>query len=370
MWFIDKLNVQQSHDFDLPVIGEHGILRYDIATGETISDTPRSKTLEGSYSSSIQISSNGNKVCVRGNPSRFNRTDNLFGYTTFDQCIGVYNKILGELGLPPFTKCKLTGYRQNPEDKKAQKLTSGGALLDHVDFTRNFAVGAGSERAFIRGLSSHKIGKGREPKLYPNGMTVDWGVGSEYTYRKVYCKSFDLKKHRGKRLKGVSDTDYDYYDALTAWCDEIGMLREEHSFKQKFMRRHELQYYGITRESDFYSHLGDIEQAMQRLSVMNTRYDMIANKLIEEGVVKSVQAANSTQCVYLKWLHGDDLGMGKSQFYEHRRRLLSLGIDISLPNDMTRTPLTIRTNELIDVQVVTPPAWYRMPSKPMLSLVA
>jgi len=309
-------------------------------------------------------------VAVRGNPSRFNRTDNLFGYTTFDQCIAVYNRLLLELGLPPFTKCRLLAHRQNKEQERARKAVSEGAFIDHVDFTRNFAVGAGAERAFIRGLASHKIGKGREPKLYPNGMTVDWGAGSEYTYRKVYRKAFDLTKHRGKRLKEASDAEVTYYDRLTAWCDEIGMLREEHSFKQKFLRRHELHFYGLVQESDFHRHLDDIEQAMQRLSVMNTRYDMISDKLMEQGIVKARQAANSTQCVYLKWLHGDDLGLGKSQFYEHRRRLLALGIDISLPNDMTRTPLTIRTNELIDVKAVTPPDWYRMPGQPTLSLVA
>lgn len=371
MWFIDKLNVQQTHDAELPIIGNHGILRYDIATGETIGDGVRPKQVEGSYSSSLFISCDGSRVTVTGNPSRFSRTENLFGFSTFDQCIAVYNHILGQLGLPHFTKCSLAGHRQNGEAEKAQKAVTDGALIDHVDFTRNFAVGAGNERAFIRGLASHKIGKGREPGLYPNGMTVDWGKGSEYTYKKVYCKSFDLKKHRSKRLKEVGNDDIQYYDRLTAWCDEIGMLREEHSFKQKFLRRHDLQYYGLTRETDFYKYLNDIEEAMQRLSVMNTRYDMIADKLLEQGIVKARQAANATQCVYLQWLHGDDLRLGKSQFYEHRRRLLPLGIDISLPNDMARTPLTIRSNQLIDVKSVTPPDWYKLPAEPRhLSLVA
>lgn len=370
MWFIDKLNVQQSYDFQLPLVGEHGVLRYDLATGEPISDSPKSLKHEGSYSSSLTIRCNGSRISVTGNASRFNRSDNVFGFQTFDECIAVYNQVLFKFSLPELTKATWFDYLQSADGTKAQ-LVCDGAMIDHVDFTRNFAVGEGAELPFIRALSGHKIGKGQEPYLYPNGQTVDWYKGSEYLYKKVYCKSFDLRKHKRKRLKEATQQQIEYYEQLINWCDDIGMLREEHSFKQTFLRRKKLCFYGLTREEDFNQHMTDIENVTKRFTVMNTKYDMISDSLIEQQIVKSQQAANATQCVYLKWLHGDDLGLGKSQFYTHRSRLLSLGIDISMPHDVTRMPLQIRNNQLIDIQLVTPPDWYQMPSvKSHLSLVA
>ena len=370
MWFIDKLNVQQSYDFQLPVVGEHGVLRYDLATGEPISDSPKSKKIEGSYSSALIIRCNGSRISIVGNPSRFNRSDNVFGFQSFDECISVYNQVLSQFGLPELTRSTWFDYRQSADGTKAN-LICDGAMFDHIDWTRNFSVGQGAEIAFLRGLSGHKIGKGQEPYLYSNGMTVDWYKGSEYLYKKVYCKSFDLQKHKRKRLKEADDQQIEYYEQLIDWCDDIGMLREEHGFKQKFLRRHKLCFYGLTREEDFKRYLSDIENVIDRFTVMNTRYDMISEQLIEQQIVKSQQAANATQCVYLKWLHGDDLGLGKSQFYTHRNRLLGLGIDISVPHDVTRMPLQIRSNQLIDVQPVLPPNWYQMPSANFhLSLVA
>lgn len=370
MWFIDKLNVQQRYDFKLPVIGEHGVLRYDLATGETISDSPKSKLIEGSYSSAITIRCNGSCVAVTGNPSRFNRPENVFGFSTFKECIDVYNLILAKFDLPQLTKSTYYNYLQSPDGTKAQ-IACDGAMIDHIDFTRNFSVGCGAEHRFIKALSGHKISRGQEPYLYPNGKSVDWYKGSEYLYKKVYVKSADLINHKRKRLKGVSKEDVEYYEKLIDWCNEIGMLREEHSFKQTFLRRKKHCFYGLTKEKDFLPYLKDIENVIERFTVMNTQYETIADRLIEEKIVKSKQAANATQCVYLKWIHGDNLEIGKSQFYTHRKRLCSIGIDISMPHDITRMPIQIRKNDLVDVKAVTPPDWYQMPiTKPHLTLVA
>ncbi|WNO11422.1 phage/plasmid replication protein [Teredinibacter sp. KSP-S5-2] len=370
MWFIDKLNVQQEYDFRLPIVGEHGVLRYDLATGEAISDSPKSLKLEGSYSSMITIRSNGSKISIQGNPSRFNRTENVFGFTSFDDCVAVYNSILLRLDLPVLTKATSFDYLQG-EDGTRAKLVSDGAMFDHIDFTRNFSVGKGAERAFIKALSGHRIGKGQEPYLYPNGMTVDWYKGSDLHYKKVYCKSCDLIKHQKKRLKKADDDQFEYYRKLINWCNDLGLLREEHSFKQTFLRRKKLCFYGLTKESDFSEFLRDVEGVIKRFTVMNTQYESVSDQLLSNNVVKSQQAANATQCVYLKWLHGDDLNLGRSQYYEHRRRLLSLGVDISMPRDITKMPLSIRSNDLIDIKSVAIPDWYRLPlTAPRLSLVA
>ena len=51
-WFIDYLTAHQDHpEGGLPIVGKHGRITVDIATGEQISDTVTKKDHEGSYSS-------------------------------------------------------------------------------------------------------------------------------------------------------------------------------------------------------------------------------------------------------------------------------------------------------------------------------
>ena len=368
MWFIDKLNVHQEHQADLPLVGSEMVLRVDLQTGERVSEAPRSKQLEGSYSSKLEIRCNGDRVSVRGNPSRWHRSDNLFGFTRLSDCIAVYNRILQEHGLPPFTQATKFWYRQG-EDGSRSQLVCDGALIDHIDFTRNFGVSRGKEQAFLRGLAGQAIGKGKEPYLYANGCTVDWYKGSTMLYKKVYVKAFDLIKHKAKRLKNCSEEEEGYYQRLIDWCNELGILREEHSFKAQWLRRKKLCFYGMTEESDFAEYLNDIENAMNRFEVMKLDYETIADQLLENEIVNSRQAANATQCFAFKWLHGIPIERNR-QYYVHRPRLLQLGIDISVPYDVTKMPPQVRSNALIDVRSVEPPSWYRMPEVHTLRRVA
>lgn len=368
MWFIDKLNVHQEHQVRLPLVGTEMVLRVDLQTGEPVSEAPNSKQLEGSYSSKLEIRCNGNRVSVKGNPSRWHRSDNLFGFRRISDCVAVYNQILLEHGLPPFTRVTELQHRQSEDGTKSQ-LLGNGAMIDHIDFTRNFSVSAGKELAFVRGLSSQAIGKGKEPYLYPNGCTVDWYKGSTLLYKKVYKKSFDLIKHKSKRLKNSEEEEVSYYQRLIDWCDQIGLLREEHSFKGPWLRRKKLCFYGRTRESDFIEYLSDIENAMKRLEIMKLDYETIAEQLLNNNVVNSRQAANATQAVAHKWLHGSVIERN-SQYYIHRPRLLQLGVDISMPYDLTKMPPQVRSNTLIEVRNVVPPSWYRMPEVNNLRRVA
>ena len=186
MWFIDKLNMHQDHPAGtLPVVGSELVMRFDLATGERVSESPNFKKLEGSYSSMVTIRCNNTTVSVQGNPSRWNRMDNLFGFPTFSECVKVYNQLLLPLDLPPFTPCTKR-YHLQSGDSERTKVSSDGALIDHVDFTRNFSVGCRNEDAFLRGISSQSIGKGKTAYLYPNGKTVDWYKGSTLLYKKVY----------------------------------------------------------------------------------------------------------------------------------------------------------------------------------------
>nr|AKN36250.1 hypothetical protein [Vibrio splendidus] len=84
-------------------MGRHVIERVELETGENLPPTVNQKILEGSYSTKLTIRCNGTRVRVEGNPSRWQRMDNLFGLQTLDECVAIYNHILASYNLPPFT---------------------------------------------------------------------------------------------------------------------------------------------------------------------------------------------------------------------------------------------------------------------------
>ncbi|TFH76240.1 hypothetical protein E4J90_29285, partial [Pseudomonas kribbensis] len=103
--FFDWLKVTQEHDQDLPDVSDIVTKTIDTLTGEVLSSRTPWFQHEGSHSSKVSIQISGRRVTVDGNPSRLNRHDNLWGFETLDQCIAVYNQLLAEYGLPPFTRC-------------------------------------------------------------------------------------------------------------------------------------------------------------------------------------------------------------------------------------------------------------------------
>src|SRR5690606_2414202 len=196
MMFIDWLTVSQEHSHDLPVVCDVFTLTIDANTNEVLSTRqPRFKH-EASYSTSVTIHVQGRKVRVEGNPSRVGRLDNLFGFTTVDQCIAVYNALLREYGLPAFTRCTRVDVRQGQSGSKAGDVLADGAKIERIDLTTNVSVGDGNTLAYLRGISSQRIGHSIG-FLYPNGRTVTWtpkgnGKGGRLQYRKAYVKAFEF----------------------------------------------------------------------------------------------------------------------------------------------------------------------------------
>ncbi|WP_235592581.1 phage/plasmid replication domain-containing protein [Pseudomonas syringae] len=141
---IDWLTVSQDHDHDLPVVCDVFTLTIDSNTNEVLSTRqPRFKH-EASHSTSVTIHVQGRKVRVEGNPSRVGRLDNLFGYTSVEQCISVYNALLREYGLPAFTRCTRLELRQGASGAKSSDLVADGAKIERIDLTTNIALGEGN----------------------------------------------------------------------------------------------------------------------------------------------------------------------------------------------------------------------------------
>lgn len=385
-FFIDKLNVTQHHNLDagtLPEVGKEKLFRVDLKTGVSTELLTHLK-LDGSYSSALIVRCDGAKVEVYGNPSRWGRIDNLYGFKTLDDCIAVYNHILDDLGLPRFTKCTKYLYFQGPDGQRANK-TADGAIIKHIDFTRNLSTGLGNERPFLKALSTQSIGRSVSPHLFADENTVEWyGAnvqknGSTYRYLKVYNKTSDLLRNQRKLCKDVSDNDFQYFEDLLQFTVRNGIVREEHSFKREYLHRHDLFAYGLFNESQFDEELQVITNLRKRLEVSNMKYQTIADQLLEEGVCSNRQSANATQMAYLEWLHGSYIDKSSRQFRTYKKRLLQIGIDISQKLDITRAPLRLKESQIIEVNVITAPDWYRhaeipnlltLPTTPKLRLVA
>ncbi|WP_227006664.1 phage/plasmid replication protein, II/X family [Shewanella donghaensis] len=341
------------------------IERIELETGEHLPPSVNQKILEGSFSTKLTIRCDGTRVRVEGNPSRWQRMDNLFGLQTLDECVAIFNNVLARYNLPPFTKNTHIQYRQSPNGKTAQ-LVGNGAEITAIDWTINHQVGKGKEQSFIRGLSSMQIGRARKPKLYPDGNTCNWGEASTWLMTKLYNKAAELIKHlkKDQRKKDIiSDDRLKYIQSLIEYCQEKGVVREEHSLRQIMIKRHNLQFYGRVTETDFQPYLKDIETAMNAIQISHDEHQSIAHQLLTVGAVKTLRQANTTMSYFSLWQHGSDLReiLSESQFYQHKARLKNIGIDIGQKFDVSRMCPTLKRSEVIEVKALSIPDWYQMP---------
>lgn len=373
-FFIDKLCVTQDHTPIngelLPFMAQHRYIKFDLQTGVE-SEHYDNLQLEGSFSSSLMIKCNGYQVSVYGNPSRWQRIDNLFGLKTFDDCISVYNHILEGLGLPVFTKCTSFIFKQSIKGKGTHNKVYNGAIIKHIDFTRNWSVGQGNEKFYLKGLSTQSIGRSVPAFLYPDETTVEWYgahmqkmTGSTHRYIKVYIKLSDLLRNEKKLLKGATFDDIDYFEKVKNFTHEKGVIREEHSFKRRYLVDHDLCAYGLVTESQFNEELQVITNIRKRLEVSDMQIETIGQRLIEQGICKSKQSANATEYTYSRWLHGESMDKTDRQFRTYKKRLLQLGIDISIKLDISRAPLRLKPCVVIEVRELEAPVWYCQPVVP------
>lgn len=368
--FIDWLTVTQEYAHDLPVVCDVFTVTIDSHTGEHLTTRqPRFKH-QGSYSSLIMISVQGRKVRVEGNPSRINRLDNLFGYKSISQCLQVYNSILSEYGLPAFTAGTRLEHRQSEDGKRSQQW-SDGCCIERIDLTTNVGVGEGNVLAYLRGLSTQRIGHSIG-FLFPNGRTVDWTAsgkrkgGARLQYRKVYDKSFELSQNlipKIKRLFGQDSAELNYASKVQQYCTAHGVVRFEQELKSEYLSRENLRYYGLFDESRFQAIHDEFLQTDERLQVTAMDLQTISQTLQANGICSSTYAANTTAMYAWNWMNGQTFDFSKSQVQTHRARLRKIGIDIANQCDHSRfTPVIVaHAREVTKTYELPMPEWYRQP---------
>ncbi|MGX5219396.1 phage/plasmid replication domain-containing protein [Pseudomonas segetis] len=371
--FIDWLTISQEHPHDLPAVCDVFMLTIDANTNEVLSTRqPRFKH-EASFSTSVTIHVQGRKIRVEGNPSRIGRLDNLFGFSTVDQCVSVYNSLLAEYGLPGFTKGSQITQRQvqGLTGKFNEALVSDGAKIERIDLTTNVSVGEGNPLAYLRGVSSQRIGHSIG-FLYPNGRTVTWtpkgnGKGGRLQYRKAYDKAFEMDTNLLPKLKrryGETSSEFQYAQRVRNYCAEHGVVRMEQELKSEFLQRENLSYWGFFDERRFAELHDEFLKVDDRLKVTAMDLMSIADKLIEEGVCKGRVSANATASHAMLWMSGHPHNVSERSFETHAARLNRIGINIRNACDTTRfAPVFVRqAREITKSNVLPIPSWYQRPN--------
>lgn len=373
-YFIDFLDVRQRvQKSDLGIIGRARTWREDLLTGELTSGRLHALTYEGSDTTSLQISADDQYITVSGNPSRFNRVDNLFGFKTFDECIEVYNQVLRRLGLPEFTKTtKFQHVDYNPADNNRNLMVGNGAEITRVDWTKNYEVGRDNEKTLLAAVSTQTL-PAKMPYLYPNGETVVFThinnhgeTGSRSIYHKIYRKSRDFDRFRSSRYKygKLNEVSRAYFDKLHSYVIERGIIREEKEFKRVWLHKHNQNWYGLSDELKFNPYLGEINKIMKHLTVSKSDFNTIESQLIENNICTPVQALATVE-KFLNWTLGKDMPR-TSSWYVHRKRLKMIGYDIAIQLDITRKlPKNPLAGMNITLRDCSPPDWYKLPDKRM-----
>lgn len=332
MVFCDWLSMYQVHPEGTSLVNDGHVFAVD-QDGEIEWDVAQKLVFRGSHDTSIRIRSDGFRVTLEGNIGRFNRADNLFGYTVHD-CISLANVLLAGFGLPPFTdRPPMQMVRKGGEDGGFQAL---GSVITRVDLTCNWVTGSsGNVEQFIRYLQGFKSGR-QEPTTYKT-TGVAWGVGSKYWYAKVYDKAGEYFRQCGKKAKAFDPALFDYM--LTS-----GIARHEVELKSRYLKQNNLwrmSQWGVGMEDRIYALFNDV----------------IGGQTYVDTFLEIPGRAGE---LAVAWRDGADLKkrLSTATYYRYRKELLKYNIDIAVPSNIKRLQSRV---EVITLSPAEVPSWYSLP---------
>lgn len=368
--FFDWLEMYQDHDHEIAP-REGSFYEVDALTGEYRRTKQPTINHKGSFATSIQVRVSGPRVWVGGNPSKWNRPDNLFGHQCLDSAVRVFNHVLLSLGLPPFIKGSRRLYKQTPDGKKLQ-VYSDGAIFTRIDITENRSTGEGNTLEYIKAVSTQHY-RHMIPQLYTNGRTADWKTvkgNARHIYPTIYDKAHEIGLHdlpKIARACGTDSPEYKYLESVQSYCRSAGVVRFEQKLKSEFLRRIDCAFWGLFNPDTLKQVHTEFLSIDERLQVTAMTYENISDRLIRLGVVDSTKAAMTTSQYAIQWMHGAEFDLSKSAVKTHRARLRKLGIDIARPCDISRhSPVYIRKAQEIQVSSLPVPDWYQMPARHQL----
>lgn len=325
--FVDWVTIRQDHgDAGAPRINGGQVISID-SDGSVDYVVEKRSGVEGSFDSRCDVRSDGSVVEFSGNIARFDRKDNLFGYE-WPETVRRINSLLNLHSLPPFTAGKLFRFAD-------AGWTWTGARVSRIDVTMNRACfsSEGGE-VVLKALAGQHVGR-QKGVLSVDGATVAYGEGSKYVYGKVYSKYAELISHR-RRKSGAHVAD-----EVIEFCKSLGVLREEFTLKSRFLTQRQLAFLGAITHDEL------VDVFMQRTQFR--RFEQMEYDKFDD-------LPRGLKATYVSWRDGSPQGITRATFYRHRQKLLKYGVDISVPNNVHRMPVRIRT---VDVAALEAPDWYR-----------
>ncbi|MCA4799604.1 phage/plasmid replication protein, II/X family [Acinetobacter towneri] len=262
----------------------------------------KKKTVEGSYSTKIQIQSiTDTQIYISGNPTKFLQGHNLFGS---NDLVSIMGKFFDEL-----LKREELGLCPDPFQYAAIK--DGHYELTRVDVNETWHLNSQKDvQAWIRAVGETAYLKHRGAGQF-SGDTAYFGKNSRRWALKCYSKGLEILA-KGHKLPPELD---------------IPEMRE---YAQKALRIE-----GVTRQLELKRrqlHVAsnwDIDTAEELLLEYISKLEMSDVYMLKDDVLDSLPPR--LRLTYQAWLNGDDLKtvLPRPTFYRYRKQILEYGVDIS-----------------------------------------
>ena len=365
---IDWLSIHQDYPDDLPEVASGRVLAVviDQDGNESLDwESVRSVQVEGSHSSSVLIRCSGRRVEFSGNPSRFGRPDNVWGYTTVKECLDqVVNPLLERFGLPPFV-ARAPGSRVSDggahtlhaldsQQSDTAHLSDGGPQITRVHLCQNYETG-GDSSAILRALEQ-QTWHGKRATRHGSG-SLSWG--SRRSMRiKWYDKAAEVRQHKTKCPETSA-----YREHLADFLADRGALRYEVELNRDALRRLGLRSLSQWSELHARKVMMNIQKKMMP-SIGRGGLSGIAEQLKAEGV--SPRQALLLQGLAYQWATAEPVfdqvakDVSLATAYRYRSLLRKVGIDIRQPmQDVTSLHVQPRVCHL---RPLARPSWYQAPA--------
>jgi DNA helicase-2/ATP-dependent DNA helicase PcrA len=390
--FIDWVRCSQTFEPGvLPEIRGGCVMRMN-ANNEIETSTNTFYEHEGSFDTKIVVRTVGNRLEISGNPGRFGRPDNVFGYN-LDDCVTKINQILqtafADYKLPKLTKgtkqCvaagirKSAGYKERNKERYKLFITNlkerqkRGAVVDlriindrwgntthswydveynglsfsRLDVTQNFSMEEYLSD-FLYYLSTIKAGRLSTPRSH--GSSVAFGDDSTNYSITCYDKAKELLAHN---FEEVTRSNL-YYGCLHNWLDKQGILRIELRLGRKYLYREHLQYYAVVT-------MNALEE------IHREQKDMLMKDVTVPSSNNHCGLGEAAYRVFKDWSQGVNVRGMLSQptFYRHSLDIRkATGFDIRNPYPLSEKPLIERLTHFRPMDIIkpaVPPDFYQLP---------
>ena len=333
--FCDWVTVTQTHEEKHQPIYQ-GINTYiDGETGES-NISYAFKQLSGKEGSTLTVKSDGHRVQLSGNVSRWNRAENYQGIT-LDEVKIQANLILRSLGLPEFTGGQVVHLNDG-------SATYTGAKFSRIDMTENVSTGSKDNLShYQQWLQTQKPYRLKRTVI---GQDTYYGYGSASRTISSYNKAEQI---RNVLIPAARDkATIAYLKNLADWLENNGIIRKEVQYKNQLRKKGWHMWHVATQAKLSSQFKKDIHRMTKEVRAPD--YGDIPTPVL------------GTLTMYMAGIDVKER-LSENTYYKHRKILSEYGYDISSRNVRLLQPKV----KIITLEPAGVPDFYRHhePIKPV-----